>query len=62
MYDGDWVKAKGTTLGRRQWTYVAAIMSILEIQILLILRLEALFTIDEEKREMTGALGLNPVN
>lgn len=57
--DGDWVKAKGTTLGADNGLGVAAIMSILESDSIPHPALEALFTIDEETG-MTGALGLKP--
>ncbi|MCJ8153794.1 aminoacyl-histidine dipeptidase [Chryseobacterium sp. SSA4.19] len=57
--DGDWVKAKGTTLGADNGLGVATIMSILESSDIPHPALEALFTIDEETG-MTGALGLQP--
>jgi len=57
--DGDWVKAKGTTLGADNGLGVATIMSILESPDIPHPALEALFTIDEETG-MTGALGLKP--
>ena len=58
MYvDGDWVRAKGTTLGADNGLGVAAIMSVLESQDIPHPAIEALFTIDEETG-MTGALGL----
>ncbi len=57
--EGDWVKAKGTTLGADNGLGVAAIMSILESKDLPHPALEALFTIDEETG-MTGAMGLKP--
>ncbi len=57
--DGDWLKAKGTTLGADNGLGVAAIMSILESSDIPHPALEALFTIDEETG-MTGALGLKP--
>ncbi|MCK0131058.1 aminoacyl-histidine dipeptidase [Flavobacteriaceae bacterium F08102] len=55
--DGDWVKAKGTTLGADNGLGVAAIMSILESDTIAHPAIEALFTIDEETG-MTGAMGL----
>ena len=55
--DGDWVKAKGTTLGADNGLGVATIMAILESQDVAHPPLEALFTIDEETG-MTGAMGL----
>ena len=57
--DGDWVKAKGTTLGADNGIGVASIMSILESKDIAHPALEALFTIDEETG-MTGAMGLKP--
>lgn len=58
MYvDGDWVKAKGTTLGADNGLGVATIMAILESDSIAHPDLEALFTIDEETG-MTGAKGL----
>ena len=58
MYvDGDWVRAKGTTLGADNGMGVAAIMSLLESRDIPHPPLEALFTIDEETG-MTGAMGL----
>lgn len=58
MYiDGDWVKAKGTTLGADNGLGVATIMAILESNSLIHPAIEALFTIDEETG-MTGAKGL----
>ncbi|MDR7751167.1 aminoacyl-histidine dipeptidase [Riemerella anatipestifer] len=60
MYvDGDWVRAKGTTLGADNGLGVAAMMSILESTDIAHPALEALFTIDEETG-MTGAFGLEP--
>ena len=56
---GDWVKAKGTTLGADNGLGVASIMSILESDNIPHPALEALFTIDEETG-MTGAKGLKP--
>lgn len=58
MYvDGDWVKARGTTLGADNGLGVAAIMSVLESKDIEHPALEALFTIDEETG-MSGAKGL----
>jgi dipeptidase D len=57
--DGDWVKAKGTTLGADNGLGVAAIMTILESKDIAHPAIEALFTIDEETG-MTGAIGLKP--
>ncbi|MCU0360833.1 MAG: beta-Ala-His dipeptidase, partial [Bacteroidia bacterium] len=55
--EGDWVKAKGTTLGADNGIGVAAIMSVLQAKDLAHPPIEALFTIDEETG-MTGALNL----
>lgn len=55
--DGDWVKAKGTTLGADNGIGVAAIMSVLESKDIAHPALEALFTYDEETG-MTGAFEL----
>lgn len=58
MYvDGDWVRAKGTTLGADNGLGVATIMAILESDSIEHPAIEALFTIDEETG-MTGAMGL----
>jgi dipeptidase D len=55
--DGDWVRAKGTTLGADNGMGVAAIMAILSSTDLPHPAIEALFTIDEETG-MTGAMEL----
>ncbi len=55
--DGDWVRAKGTTLGADNGLGVAMIMAILESETIKHPAIEALFTIDEETG-MTGALNL----
>lgn len=52
--DGDWVKAKGTTLGADNGIGASAIMALLASKTLKHPALEALFTIDEETG-MTGA-------
>lgn len=58
MYvDGDWVRARGTTLGADNGLGVAMIMAILESKEIAHPAIEALFTIDEETG-MTGALNL----
>lgn len=57
--EGDWVKAKGTTLGADNGLGVATMMAILESDTIEHPALEALFTIDEETG-MTGAKGLKP--
>ncbi|GGE31835.1 aminoacyl-histidine dipeptidase [Psychroflexus planctonicus] len=57
--DGDWVRAKGTTLGADNGLGVATIMAILEAKDMEHPAIEALFTIDEETG-MTGAKNLDP--
>lgn len=58
MYvDGDWVRARGTTLGADNGLGVATIMAVLESKDIAHPAIEALFTIDEETG-MTGAMGL----
>ncbi len=58
MYvDGDWVRARGTTLGADNGLGVATIMAVLESKDIEHPAVEALFTIDEETG-MTGAMGL----
>ena len=59
--DGDWVKARGTTLGADNGIGVAAIMALLSSSDIAHPALEAMFTIDEETG-MTGAKELDPVN
>lgn len=54
---GDWVKAKGTTLGADNGLGVATIMALLESADIPHPFIEALFTVDEETG-MTGAMGL----
>lgn len=62
MYvDGDWVRARGTTLGADNGIGVATIMAVLAANDLVHPAIEALFTIDEETG-MTGAIQLDPVN
>ncbi len=55
--DGDWVRARGTTLGADNGLGVAMAMVILESKNIAHPAIEALFTIDEETG-MTGALNL----
>ena len=55
--EGDWVKARGTTLGADNGIGVATIMALLSSDSIPHPPLEALFTIDEETG-MTGAQGL----
>ena len=57
--DGEWVKAKGTTLGADNGIGVSSILAILESDNIPHGPIEALFTIDEETG-MTGAFGLSP--
>ncbi|RNI32057.1 aminoacyl-histidine dipeptidase [Rufibacter immobilis] len=58
MYvDGDWVKARGTTLGADNGIGVATMMALLTSRDVAHPALECLFTIDEETG-MTGAMGL----
>ncbi len=57
--DGDWVKARGTTLGADNGIGVASIMSLLASGDIPHPPLEAIFTIDEETG-MSGAMGLEP--
>ena len=57
--EGDWAKAKGTTLGADNGLGVAAIMAVLEDNNLKHGPLEALITKDEETG-MYGAFGLKP--
>jgi dipeptidase D len=57
--DGEWVTARGTTLGSDNGMGVAAAMAVLEAKDLEHGPVEALFTIDEETG-MTGAENLQP--
>ncbi|MEZ4961503.1 MAG: aminoacyl-histidine dipeptidase [Saprospiraceae bacterium] len=57
LVEGDWVKAKGTTLGADNGIGVAAIMALLASKDIPHPPLEALFTVDEETG-MTGAKAL----
>ncbi|GHT08009.1 aminoacyl-histidine dipeptidase [Bacteroidia bacterium] len=57
--DGDWVKAKGTTLGADNGIGVAATLAILEAKDLEHGPLEGLFTVDEETG-MFGAIAVRP--
>lgn len=57
--DGEWVRAKGTTLGADNGMGVAAILAVLEDKSMIHGPIEALLTIDEETG-MTGAFGLEP--
>ena len=57
--DGDWIKARGTTLGADDGIGIAASLAILESKEIPHGPLEALFTVDEETG-LTGAFGLKP--
>jgi dipeptidase D len=57
--DGEWVKAKGTTLGADDGIGIAAQLAILEAGDLRHGPIECLFTVDEETG-LTGAFGLKP--
>lgn len=57
--DGDWVTAKGTTLGADNGIGVAAGLAVLESKDLVHPPMEFLFTVDEETG-LTGAKGLKP--
>ncbi|NTV92608.1 MAG: aminoacyl-histidine dipeptidase [Chlorobiaceae bacterium] len=59
IVDGDWVHARGTTLGADNGIGVAAAMAVLESTTLRHGSIEALFT-SEEEAGMTGAVGLKP--
>jgi len=56
--DGDWMKARGTTLGADNGIGAAAALAVLEDATLQHGPIEALFTVDEEAG-MTGAKGLS---
>jgi dipeptidase D len=56
--DGEWVKARGTTLGADNGMGVAAAMTVLASKTLVHGPIESLFTCDEETG-MTGAFGLH---
>lgn len=57
--DGEWVKAKGTTLGADDGIGIAAQLAILASTDIIHGPIECLFTIDEETG-LTGAFGLKP--
>jgi len=57
--DGEWVKARGTTLGADNGLGCAAMMTVLADKKIQHGPIECLFTIDEETG-MTGAIGLKP--
>lgn len=57
--DGEWVKARGTTLGADNGIGVAATLAVLEDKTIVHGPIEALFTIDEETG-MAGAFGIKP--
>ena len=56
--DGDWLKAKGTTLGADDGIGIAAALAILDDNSIAHPEIEALFTMDEETG-LTGAFGLS---
>lgn len=56
--DGDWVKAKGTTLGADNGIGVAAALAVLASDNMVHPKLECLFTVDEETG-LTGAYALS---
>jgi len=58
MVEGDWIKAKGTSLGGDNCIAVAMIMAILDDDKLCHPAIEAVFTTDEETG-MDGAMGLD---
>ena len=57
--DGEWVTAKGTTLGSDNGIGIAAAMAVMSSEDLKHGPVEALFTVDEETG-MTGAFNLKP--
>jgi dipeptidase D len=57
--DGDWIRAKGTTLGADDGIGIAAMLAILDSGDIAHGPLEALFTVDEETG-LSGAFGLKP--
>lgn len=57
--DGEWVEARGTTLGADCGIGIAATLAVLESEDIPHPPLEALFTMDEETG-LTGAFGLKP--
>jgi len=57
--DGDWVKARGTTLGADDGIGIAAQLAILESREIKHGPVECLFTVDEETG-LSGAFGLKP--
>jgi dipeptidase D len=59
VLSGDWVMAKGTTLGADDGIGIASQMAILTDKVLKAGKIECLFTVDEESG-MTGAINLQP--
>ncbi len=57
--DGEWVRAKGTTLGADNGIGMAATLAVLASDNLQHGKIEALFTVDEETG-LTGAYGMKP--
>ncbi len=58
LIDGDWIRARGTTLGGDNGIAVAIVMAILDDETLSLPRIEAVFTTDEETG-MDGARALD---
>ena len=59
VVDGEWVTAKGTTLGADDGIGIASQLAILTDKNLKAGKIECLFTVDEESG-MTGAINLKP--
>lgn len=59
VIDGEWIKAKGTTLGADDGIGIAAQLAVLEAKDILHGPVECLFTVDEETG-LTGAFALKP--
>jgi dipeptidase D len=59
VIDGEWLKAKGTTLGADDGIGIAAQLAILEAKNIVHGPIECLFTVDEETG-LTGAFALKP--
>jgi dipeptidase D len=59
VVNGDWVTARGTTLGADDGIGIASQMAILTDKELIAGKIECLFTVDEESG-MTGAINLRP--
>ena len=59
LVDGDWVKAKGTTLGADNGIGVSSIMTLLASTDIPHPAIEAIFTIDEETAELFSQIQIN---